>query len=141
MVIASPPPTPDCPSRVPGVNDAEHFFDGWKRDREYALETLRAAEAAGARCLVLCDTNGGALPHEVAEIVREVRRHVTAPLGIHVHNDGECAVANTLAAVLEGADHVQGTLAVTGPPPLLEWRVLVRGAAEAACGQASTARA
>jgi len=92
------------------IYDAEHFFDGWKVDREYALETLRAAEAAGAACLVLCDTNGGALPHDVAEIVREVRRLVTAPLGIHVHNDGECAVANTLTAVLEGVEHVQGTL-------------------------------
>jgi 2-isopropylmalate synthase len=92
------------------IYDAEHFFDGYKKDRDYALQTLRAAEGAGARCLVLCDTNGGALPHEVAEIVREVRRQVRAPLGIHVHNDGECAVANTLAAVLEGADHVQGTL-------------------------------
>jgi 2-isopropylmalate synthase len=92
------------------VYDAEHFFDGWKRDREYALATLRAAETAGARCLVLCDTNGGALPHEVAEIVREVRNRVRTPLGIHAHNDGECAVANSLAAVLEGAEHVQGTL-------------------------------
>ena len=92
------------------IYDAEHFFDGMKRDREYALQTLKAAEAAGARCLVLCDTNGGALPHEVAEVVREVRRHVSTPLGIHAHNDGECAVANSLAAVLEGAAHVQGTL-------------------------------
>ena len=92
------------------IYDAEHFFDGWKRDRAYALETLRAAEGAGAACLVLCDTNGGTLPHEVAEIVREVRGQVRAPLGIHVHNDGECAVANTLTAVLEGVEHVQGTL-------------------------------
>jgi 2-isopropylmalate synthase len=92
------------------VYDAEHFFDGWKRDRDYALETLRAAERAGARILVLCDTNGGSLPSEVAEIVREVRRHVWTPLGIHAHNDGECAVANSLAAVIEGAEHVQGTL-------------------------------
>src|SRR5262245_36191460 len=92
------------------VYDAEHFFDGYKRDRAYALETLRMAEAAGASCLVLCDTNGGSLPHEVAEIVREVRKHVRKPLGIHAHNDGECAVANSLAAVLEGAEHVQGTI-------------------------------
>jgi len=92
------------------VYDAEHYFDGFKRDRAYALETLRAAERAGARCLVLCDTNGGTLPSEVAEIVRETRRHVQAPLGIHAHNDGECAVANSLAAVVEGAEHVQGTL-------------------------------
>ncbi|HXG62955.1 MAG TPA: citramalate synthase [Planctomycetota bacterium] len=92
------------------VYDAEHFFDGFKSNREYALRTLRAAEEAGASCLVLCDTNGGTLPHEVVEIIREVRRHVRAPLGIHVHNDGECAVANSLAAVLEGVDHVQGTI-------------------------------
>jgi 2-isopropylmalate synthase len=92
------------------IYDAEHFFDGFKRDAEYALRTLRAAEEAGAQCVVLCDTNGGALPHEVAEIVRLVRRQVRAPLGIHAHNDGECAVANSIAAVLEGADHVQGTL-------------------------------
>ncbi|MBI2461749.1 MAG: citramalate synthase [Candidatus Rokubacteria bacterium] len=92
------------------IYDAEHFFDGFKADRDYALETLRAAEAAGAHCLVLCDTNGGALPHEIGAIVREVRRHVRTPLGIHVHNDTECAVANSLAAVLEGAGHVQGTI-------------------------------
>jgi 2-isopropylmalate synthase len=92
------------------VYDAEHFFDGFKSNREYALRTLRAAEEAGASCLVLCDTNGGTLPHEVVEIIREVRKHVRAPLGIHVHNDGECAVANSLAAVLEGVDHVQGTI-------------------------------
>jgi 2-isopropylmalate synthase len=90
------------------VYDAEHFFDGFKKDRDYALETLRAAELAGAQCLVLCDTNGGTLPSEVAEIVRETRRHVRTPLGIHAHNDGECAVANSLAAVAEGAEHVQG---------------------------------
>jgi 2-isopropylmalate synthase len=92
------------------IYDAEHFFDGFKRDRDYALETVRAAEAAGAHCLVLCDTNGGTLPHEVAEIVRVVRGHVRTPLGIHAHNDGECAVANSLAAVLEGVEHVQGTV-------------------------------
>src|SRR5437867_3649652 len=94
------------------IYDAEHFFDGFKKNRDYALATLGAAEAAGAHCLVLCDTNGGGLPHEVAEITREVRKHVKAetPLGIHVHNDTECAVANTLAAVSEGVNHVQGTL-------------------------------
>jgi 2-isopropylmalate synthase len=92
------------------VYDAEHFFDGYKGNRDYALKTLRAAEAAGAACLVLCDTNGGTLPHEVVAIVRDVRVHVKAPLGIHVHNDGDCAVANTLLAVLEGVDHVQGTV-------------------------------
>jgi 2-isopropylmalate synthase len=90
--------------------DAEHFFDGFRANREYALATLRAADEAGARWLVLCDTNGGTLPGELVEIIREVKRSVRAPLGIHVHNDAECAVANSLAAVLEGVDHVQGTI-------------------------------
>jgi 2-isopropylmalate synthase len=94
------------------IYDAEHFFDGFKDNRKYALATLKAAEAAGAHCLVLCDTNGGVLPHEIVEIIREVKEHVKAetPLGIHVHNDSECAVANTLAAVSEGVNHVQGTI-------------------------------
>jgi 2-isopropylmalate synthase len=92
------------------IYDAEHFFDGFRANREYALETLRAAAEAGARWIVLCDTNGGTLPHDLAAIVREVRRRVATPLGIHVHNDAECAVANTLAAVLEGVDQVQGTI-------------------------------
>lgn len=92
------------------IYDAEHFFDGFKANREYAIRTLQAAEAAGAHCLVLCDTNGGSLPHEITEVIREVRRRVKASLGIHVHNDTECAVANSLAAVLEGVNHVQGTI-------------------------------
>jgi 2-isopropylmalate synthase len=94
------------------IYDAEHFFDGYKRNPDYAMRTLLAAEAAGAHCLVLCDTNGGSLPHEVAAIIREVTRAVKAetPLGIHVHNDTECAVASSLAAVGEGIGHVQGTI-------------------------------
>ena len=94
------------------IYDAEHFFDGFKPNRDYALQTLLAAEAAGAHCLVLCDTNGGSLPHEIAEIIREVKRIVKAetPLGIHVHNDADCAVANSLAAVSEGIGQVQGTI-------------------------------
>jgi 2-isopropylmalate synthase len=94
------------------IYDAEHFFDGYKRNREYALATLRAAEAAGAHCLVLCDTNGGCVPQEIVDIIREVKQVVnpSSPLGIHVHNDTECAVANTLAAVSEGVNHVQGTI-------------------------------
>jgi 2-isopropylmalate synthase len=94
------------------IYDAEHFFDGFKKNRAYALATLTAAEAAGAHCLVLCDTNGGSLPQEIAAILREVRKVLKpeTPLGIHVHNDTECAVANSLAAVAEGVNHVQGTM-------------------------------
>ncbi len=92
------------------IYDAEHFFDGFKSDRSYALQTLKTAEAAGAEVLVLCDTNGGTLTHEVAEIVREVKKHIKSEIGIHTHNDCELAVANTLAAVQEGAVHVQGTI-------------------------------
>ncbi|HEY2992726.1 MAG TPA: citramalate synthase [Methylomirabilota bacterium] len=90
--------------------DAEHFFDGFRANREYALATLRAAAEAGAHWLVLCDTNGGTLPQDLVAVIREVKRHVKTPLGIHVHNDAECAVANSLAAVMEGVDQVQGTM-------------------------------
>ncbi len=93
------------------IYDAEHFFDGYKDKPGYALETLEAAARGGADTVVLCDTNGGSLPWEVARIVSEVRSGLTnTPLGIHAHNDGECAVANTLAAVQEGTIHVQGTI-------------------------------
>jgi len=90
--------------------DAEHFFDGYKSNPEYALQTVKAADRAGADCVVLCDTNGGSLPHEVASIVQAARREVACPLGIHAHNDGELAVANSLTAVLAGAVQVQGTI-------------------------------
>ncbi len=92
--------------------DAEHFFDGFKENRDYAVETLKKAEEAGADVLVLCDTNGGTLPHEIVEIVREVKKRLGkgVALGIHAHNDSECAVANSLMAVLEGAVQVQGTI-------------------------------
>ncbi|NPA49224.1 MAG: citramalate synthase, partial [Thermodesulfobacteria bacterium] len=92
--------------------DAEHFFDGFKENRDYAVETLKKAKEAGADVLVLCDTNGGTLPHEVVEIVREVKKRLGkgASFGIHAHNDSECAVANSLMAVLEGAVQVQGTI-------------------------------
>ena len=93
------------------IYDAEHFFDGYKTDPEYALETLRAAERAGAETLVLCDTNGGSMPWEVDEIVRTVRAALPDQrLGIHAHNDGECGVANSVAAIRAGARHVQGTV-------------------------------
>jgi len=90
--------------------DAEHFFDGYKEDPEYALETIRAAERSGAACIVLCDTNGGTMPWEIEEIVKQAREHVSVPLGIHAHNDAGMGVANTLAAVRAGAVHVQGTI-------------------------------
>ncbi|WP_139491481.1 citramalate synthase [Brevibacillus dissolubilis] len=90
--------------------DAEHFFDGYKANPDYALQVLAAAQEAGADWLVLCDTNGGTLPHEVSQIVGHVCSQVTAPIGIHPHNDGELAVANAIAAVQAGATQVQGTV-------------------------------
>src|SRR4051812_12559671 len=91
--------------------DAEHFFDGYKADPDYALACLRAAHDAGAKWLVLCDTNGGSMPEEVYRIVSEVKAKLpAAALGIHAHNDTEQAVAVSLAAVRAGARQVQGTL-------------------------------
>jgi len=92
------------------VYDAEHFFDGFKRNPDYSLRTVAAAAAAGAAWIVLCDTNGGALPDEVAHAVSQVSRAISVPLGIHTHNDGDLAVANALAAVRQGALQVQGTI-------------------------------
>jgi 2-isopropylmalate synthase len=93
------------------ILDAEHFFDGWKEDAAYALACLQAALEAGARWIVLCDTNGGTLPHEVeAAVSRVAGRIPPEKLGIHTHNDTENAVANSLAAIRAGARHVQGTL-------------------------------
>ncbi|GAB6273761.1 MAG: citramalate synthase [Peptococcaceae bacterium] len=90
--------------------DAEHFFDGYKANPGYALATLKAAREGGAKVIVLCDTNGGSLPHEIGSIIDQVKREINLPLGIHCHNDGELAVANTIAAVQAGASHVQGTI-------------------------------
>lgn len=92
------------------IFDAEHFFDGYKHNAEYAVSVLKAAEGAGADWVVLCDTNGGSLPEEVFAIVSAVQPQLDVPLGIHAHNDGELAVANTLAAIRAGATHVQGTV-------------------------------
>lgn len=90
--------------------DAEHFFDAWKEDRAYAIHTLRAAQETGARRLVLCDTNGGSIPGLVAKAVRDVRKEFSdIIIGIHPHDDRDLAMANMLAAVDEGATHVQGT--------------------------------
>ncbi len=90
--------------------DAEHFFDGFKVNPDYSLRCLEVAAGAGAGCLVLCDTNGGALPDEVVTAVEAARKLTEVPLGIHAHNDGELAVANSLAAVGAGATQVQGTI-------------------------------
>ncbi|MBB3109970.1 2-isopropylmalate synthase [Paenibacillus phyllosphaerae] len=95
---------------VEAIFDAEHFFDGYKHNPEYALSVLLKAQEAGADWLVLCDTNGGTLPTEIHEIVSRVREELIVPLGIHTHNDCELAVANTLAAVQAGARQVQGTI-------------------------------
>lgn len=109
------------------IYDAEHWFDGYKHNRDYALQTLKAAIASGAEWLVLCDTNGGTLPHEISQIVQDVssylslvisqepmtkdKRQRTIPqIGIHTHNDSEMAVANAIAAVMAGAKMVQGTI-------------------------------
>jgi 2-isopropylmalate synthase len=92
------------------IFDAEHFFDGFGQDAEYAMETLHAAVGAGADVVVLCDTNGGTLPWVVEERSRAVRAALGVTLGIHAHDDVGCGVANTLAAVVGGATHVQGTI-------------------------------
>jgi 2-isopropylmalate synthase len=92
------------------IYDAEHFFDGYKADSSYALETLKAAIRGGAETVVLCDTNGGTLPWEIERIIRELKSTLTHPFGIHTHNDSECAVINSLIAVREGAIQVQGTI-------------------------------
>lgn len=92
------------------IYDAEHFFDGYKENPEYAISTLKAAVEGGADVIVLCDTNGGSLPHEVIEATNYVKNVFDCEIGIHAHNDSELAVANTLAAVQAGAEHVQGTI-------------------------------
>jgi 2-isopropylmalate synthase len=92
------------------VYDAEHAFDGYKDDPEYALATLEAAESAGADVIVLCDTNGGSIPHEIADITKLARARLKTRIGIHTHDDIGLGVANALAAIDAGATHVQGTL-------------------------------
>jgi 2-isopropylmalate synthase len=92
------------------IYDAEHFFDGYKADSSYALETLRAAIHGGAETIVLCDTNGGTMPWEVERIIRDLKPALAHPFGIHTHNDSECAVINSLTAIREGAIQVQGTI-------------------------------
>jgi len=92
------------------IYDAEHFFDGFRADPQYAISTIQAAADAGADWIALCDTNGGSLSSWIKEVVTKVRAEVATPLGIHTHDDGELAVANTLAAVEAGCTQVQGTI-------------------------------
>lgn len=92
------------------IYDAEHFFDAYKRNPSYAMKTLLVAQDAGANVIVLCDTNGGAMPYDVHKIMAEVKKEIRTPLGIHTHNDAEMAVANTIVAVKMGAVQVQGTI-------------------------------
>jgi 2-isopropylmalate synthase len=90
--------------------DAEHFFDGYKDNPEYALQVVTAAAEAGVECVVLCDTNGGSLPQQITKAIKAVQKTNSVPLGIHTHNDAELAVANSLAAVEAGVVQVQGTV-------------------------------
>ena len=92
------------------IYDAEHFFDGYKNNPEYALKTIQAADEAGADFIVLCDTNGGTLSWEIEKILNQVKKHCSKKIGIHAHNDSEMAVANSLVAVQHGAQMVQGTI-------------------------------
>lgn len=92
------------------IYDAEHFFDGWKSNPDYARRTIQAAADAGARIAVLCDTNGGSMPEEIAELTAAALQSISIPVGIHTHNDCSLAVANSLAAVDAGASQVQGTI-------------------------------
>ncbi|NTU43285.1 MAG: citramalate synthase, partial [Nitrospirales bacterium] len=90
--------------------DAEHFFDGFRDNPEYAIRCLQAAQDGGADRLVLCDTNGGTLPHDLRVVMQKVKKAVKGSLGIHAHNDSDCAVANSVIAVQEGAIQVHGTI-------------------------------
>ncbi len=92
------------------IFDAEHFFDGFKNNPDYALQVLQTAAVAGADWLILCDTNGGSMPWEIESVIKEVRQQVQTPLGIHVHNDSGLAVSNSLLAVKQGCRQVQGTI-------------------------------
>jgi 2-isopropylmalate synthase len=92
------------------IYDAEHFFDGFEANQGYAIETVLAAQRGGADWVVLCDTNGGTLPSRLVEVVNEVKKPLTVPFGIHTHNDSDLAVANSVAAVQNGAEQVQGTI-------------------------------
>ena len=96
------------------IFDAEHFFDGYKDNKEYAMQTIKTAKEAGAKTVVLCDTNGGTLPGEIEAIVKEAVSNVGGSVGIHCHDDIGMAVANSIVAAQSGADHIQGTFIGTG---------------------------
>lgn len=89
--------------------DAEHFFDAYAKNPDYAIKTLLAAQSAGAQCIILCDTNGGSLPEQIQKAITEVKKHISVPLGIHCHNDLGLAVANSIIAIESGCVQVQGT--------------------------------
>ncbi len=115
------------------IYDAEHFFDGFKDNPEYAMKTIKAAEGAGANWIVLCDTNGGSLPAWIVEVVEKVHQEIKVPLGIHTHNDSGMAVANSIVAVMSGAKQVHGTINGYGERcgnadlcciiPILKWKM------------------
>jgi 2-isopropylmalate synthase len=90
--------------------DAEHFFDGFRSNKAFALKTIQTAQQAGADCIVLCDTNGGMLPDEFLEVVRETKKNLSCSFGVHLHNDSGCAEANSILGIIEGASQVQGTM-------------------------------
>lgn len=92
------------------VFDAEHFFDGYKASKAFVIRMLKAAKQGGADVITLCDTNGGSLPHQIQTAVQDVMQKINCPIGIHTHNDGELAVANSIIAIESGASHVQGTI-------------------------------
>jgi 2-isopropylmalate synthase len=92
------------------IFDAEHYFDGFKANKEYALKTLSCAQDAGVDCIVLCDTNGGTMTNEIKEIIKETKKEIEVELGIHCHNDSGLSDANSIAAVEEGITHIQGTI-------------------------------
>ncbi|OGS44758.1 MAG: citramalate synthase [Elusimicrobia bacterium RIFOXYD2_FULL_34_15] len=92
------------------IYDAEHFFDGFNSNPDYAIKAIKAASAGGADIITLCDTNGGMLPNQLKKIVENVKIHISTPLGIHAHNDSGCAVANSIVAIQSGCTHIQGTI-------------------------------
>ena len=96
------------------IFDAEHFFDGYKENSEYAMSTLKVAKESGAKTLVLCDTNGGTLPSEIKEITYEVMKKFGSMIGIHCHNDIGMAVANSIISIESGVSHIQGTFVGVG---------------------------